>query len=504
MALYFLINVAVSLSILALLKFGNGTNKVNYYISCLGLLAWFIPYTWIASLLPNEVLVEPIIISQSFDTTTAPIPAVKASGFSLEQFVIYLAIAALLIGIALFFKQIVKAKAFNHSILHHSSFRFRQDLSEQYQVQVYSSDNAPSGMLLGFLSPKVVIASSLPAQQLKLIISHEKTHLMRHDNYRLLVLEGIASLFWWNPLVRALIDKNKFLIEAICDETTSAQYGLNKYVEDFAALILHNHKANNPLFYSTATSNKHNNMSRLKLLKENRKMTLKGKLVYTLTLSSILSAMVWNTFAVASASNTSMLNKDVPKVSVSNKKQLIAALEKMAGNQASFYSDTSVLVVNGEQQNKTFINNLSLNDIGSINVKTGTITEFQITTNEPNNKATQGVLVNFDLQIKDRSDKDMEREVLANASMWVDFSQKASFKVNDDFKFNFKVSDLGGEQAFFDMEIVEVSGASEEVVSSPKMQMIFSQEGMIEIDNFETSPHAYAIKLKAERVVKPE
>jgi len=505
MELYLLINISVSAIILALLRYGNGTNLVNYYISIFGILIWFVPYSFIASFIPNEVLLEPVILTQTIETYTETVYTPELNSFNIAQLIDYLAIVAIFLGFSLFIKQIIKARALQNSILNHRSFSFQKGLSEKYQAQVYSSENAPSGILLGLRSPKIVIASSIQeAHQLNLIISHEKTHLKRHDNYRLIVLEFVECLFWWNPLVRALAQKNKFFIEAICDEQTSKKYGLHKYIEDFASLILRNHKVSNFILNSTATSNKSNNMSRLILLKENRVMTLKRKLIYTLTLGSAISAMIWNTFAIASGNDKTVLNENVPKISVNDNKQLIETLEKFAGNKASFSSENTILIVNGKKKSKDFLNYLTLQDISSINVQTGEITEFQITTNKQSNESNQGALVNFDLKVKDRSNKEEENLLSSKMSMWVDFDKKASFKISDNFKFSFKVSDLGEEQAFFDMEIVEVSNSGEKVVSNPKLQTSFTQEAMIEIDNFQVSPHAYAIKFTPEKASRPQ
>jgi len=84
------------------------------------------------------------------------------------------------------------------------------------------------------------------------------------------------------------------------------------------------------------------------------------------------------TLAILSASNS--IAHEVPKVEVSNNKQLIETLEKFAGNKVSFNDKNLILVVDGVKKNKDYINSLTISDIKSVNVKTGTQTEFQIST----------------------------------------------------------------------------------------------------------------------------
>jgi hypothetical protein len=116
------------------------------------------------------------------------------------------------------------------------------------------------------------------------------------------LLEIVECLFWWNPLVRKLISINRFFIEVRCDENTSKEYGYNNYINDLASLILlkdHNEPSN---LVCTATSNNKNNIHRIKLLQEKRRMTLSKKLTYTLTLCITLISMSWNTLATATHS----------------------------------------------------------------------------------------------------------------------------------------------------------------------------------------------------------
>lgn len=232
MEIYLMINITISLVILALLKHGNGTNIIHYYLSSFGFLIWFIPYSLIAKIAPNEVLVEPIILSQSVTKYTGSLIPINYNKFNNETLIYPAALLLVLVGITLFFRQIFKASVFSRQILSDSSLMFHKQLTNEYQIPVYSASNVPSGMLLGFRSPKIIFSDLITdSKQIKLVLCHEKKHFERKDNYRLVFLAFVECLFWWNPLVRELVNKNRFYIEALCDESASQEFGLNEYTE---------------------------------------------------------------------------------------------------------------------------------------------------------------------------------------------------------------------------------------------------------------------------------
>jgi hypothetical protein len=86
------------------------------------------------------------------------------------------------------------------------------------------------------------------------------------------------------------------------------------------------------------------------------------------------------TLIIAILFTTSLLSNEVPSVEVDNHKQMIETLEKLTGNKISFEDDNLVLVVDGVKKDKSFISSLSISDIKSVNIKSGTQTELRILT----------------------------------------------------------------------------------------------------------------------------
>lgn len=429
---YFYINSVISLVVLALIRYGKGSNTANYYLSACAILTWFIPYQYLAQLIPAKALAEPIIVSVSQAYSVIPAVSSAQLDITLERWLMWLFCALLSAGVVLFAFRLAQSFRWKDQILSNNSLTHQGELSGKHQLPIYSVNQAENGFILGIINPVIVVsASMLSTPHLNLILAHEKQHIKSYDNARLLILMLCESLFWWNPIVRKLVSVNRFLIEARCDETTSKSYGVSHYINDLSALVLTNHHHKKSRLVCSVMSNNQNNLTRIKLLKEDRKMTVKKKLMYMLVALSTLTMISWHTIATAK-NNESSQNQDV-------------AEQKM------------------------------------------------------------GAMLHFDARVKYRIPEDTFEQVTdTNVIMWANFDKKVSFIINDRFKFNYKVKDLADDLASIEMEIVEMDGTNEIVVSKPKLTVKYSQEAMIEIDNGQVSPHAYAIKFTPFKAVQPE
>jgi beta-lactamase regulating signal transducer with metallopeptidase domain len=300
---YLYTSTVISIMALVLIKYGKGSSNANYYLSSLAIVSWFIPYSYIAEFIPKDVLLEPYVFALSPLSVSRIVSSAQTPYFAPELWFKWGLWLLMCIGIFVFINRVIKFAKWNNHIRNNSSLTLLTQLSEKYQLPIYSAINVPSGLLLGIVNPVIIISKSITdPKHIALIVAHEKQHLVNNDNVRLVLLEIVECLFWWNPLVRKLISINRFFIEVRCDENTSKEYGYNNYINDLASLILlkdHNEPSN---LVCTATSNNKNNIHRIKLLQEKRRMTLSKKLTYTLTLCITLISMSWNTLATATHS----------------------------------------------------------------------------------------------------------------------------------------------------------------------------------------------------------
>lgn len=455
---YFIVNTLISIAIITLITYGQGTHRANYWLTWLGMGSWFIPYSVIGNWLSARELAEPVILSSELGRTVSS--AIQIMPKSLEfAFWLQLSLSVVcIVGMCLFARQWLDSYFWQRMLITSNTCKLQEHLTNQHQVPIYAADNVPSGMLIGWLSPKIIIANTLltcvDKSLIELIICHEKTHLMRKDNWRLLLLSFVSCLFWWNPLVRKLVTKNKFYMELRCDQSTSLgfnnRYGKKAYVEGLAALVLAGQRtfsqaaSINTLPTNTAPANamvssvvatQNENIARIKLLNQTRKITMTSKLAYAFITSMLLSMMALTVATTATATTlaTVMTNHDV-------------RVSEQAGD--------------------------------------------------------MGAEVEFNITVNDRSDPDHDNEYRYRVVLWTDFNQKSSIKVGDNFEFPFSIEDLG-DNAKVNMEIVEYFGANK-TVAKPVITFPYGEEGMIKISNPDVSMHSYQIKVAPVKTPMPQ
>jgi len=367
---YLYISTAISFIVLTLVKYGKGTSNANYYLSSLAIISWFIPYSYMAELTPKEILVGPVVIAFSQVSTASVLSNEQNIYFDIELWLKYGLWALISIGVLLLINRIIRFVKWNNQVKNDSSLSLMSGLSSKYQLPIYSLNKVSSGLLLGIFNPVIIISKLITdPKHIELIVAHEKQHLANNDNLRLMLLEVAECLFWWNPFVRKLINTNRFFIEARCDESASKEYGHNEYIEGLASLILlklHDKPSN---LVCTATSTNKNNIARIKLLKEKRKMTFRKKLIYTLIALTTVTTMSWNTLATA-------INSELIQQTKVEQKQLGALVEfdatimkKNIGNIEDTYQNKILLWVNFDKKatikiGESFTVNFKAKDMG--------------------------------------------------------------------------------------------------------------------------------------------
>lgn len=308
---YLYINAAISLVVLIIIKYAKGSNNANYYLSLMALVSWLIPYPLLAEWVPSQLLVEPLNLSTSADIQSSSTTHITNHTYNLMHWFETVFTMLMGVGFVLFIRQVFMFIKWKNRVVNHSSFTFLSELSAQYQVPIYSVEQAPSGFILGFLKPIIVISSQLRKTNFSsLAITHERQHIKNQDNLKLVFLRFCESLFWWNPFVRHLAASNHFHIETRCDQKASKIYGEARYISDLSALIL----SLNPIEYPIATcsviSTTKVNIARIKQLTVNKKMTFMKTMTYIIVAIATTAILTWNTLATANIQETSMASND--------------------------------------------------------------------------------------------------------------------------------------------------------------------------------------------------
>ncbi|WP_051594024.1 M56 family metallopeptidase [Butyrivibrio sp. AE3003] len=117
--------------------------------------------------------------------------------------------------------------------------RKRVSVSVKIDSKVYECDDISDSFILGTISPKVYIPSSLPEGAREYILKHEFAHLSRYDYLWKPLGFLILSVYWFNPLcwiAYILLCKD---IEYACDEKVTKNIEKDKKAE-YCRILLEN------------------------------------------------------------------------------------------------------------------------------------------------------------------------------------------------------------------------------------------------------------------------
>jgi bla regulator protein BlaR1 len=95
------------------------------------------------------------------------------------------------------------------------------------KVTVWLSEQCSSPMVLGLITPKIVLPTALfhklNSQQIIHVVLHEQAHIDRLDLIAKAIQEIIAITFWWSPIMRPLNKQLHLARELACDMRAADQ-----------------------------------------------------------------------------------------------------------------------------------------------------------------------------------------------------------------------------------------------------------------------------------------
>lgn len=309
---YILINLLFSISTLLIHRYCNLSAKVAVPLLFAVLISWCIPYdllvNWISNLNANNSFM--ILSTQTSKTIASANSYIYDHSLSLSDYLYFL----LVIGALTAAYKALKFILWSNSI---RSICVKDEvLSENFRHPIYRTAQQNPGLLVGFLNPIILIDKDLNERDLlSVTINHELTHIAYRDHILVFTSGLISYLFFWNPLVRKLVQQTKFTIEQRCDEKTALKLGTNEYLMGLAQLIKHYQKPESFAFNTTLFNSKNQGIIRLIYLKENKMLTkLQRSIIAIITL---ISSMITSTLVLAQVAQTG--NVQLPRQGVALK-----------------------------------------------------------------------------------------------------------------------------------------------------------------------------------------
>jgi Zn-dependent protease with chaperone function len=104
----------------------------------------------------------------------------------------------------------------------------RLGITGDQDVHIFSSSQ-PMAFTMGFLKPKVFLAtgllSLLDKHEIKAVIYHELQHKKSADPLKMFILSLCASVFWYIPLLKWMLNQYKIAREIVADQYAIDQMG---------------------------------------------------------------------------------------------------------------------------------------------------------------------------------------------------------------------------------------------------------------------------------------
>lgn len=117
--------------------------------------------------------------------------------------------------------------------------RMRERLAESVMIRpgVWACDRINTPFIFGLGNPKLYVPSFLEGEDLEYVISHEREHIRRHDQWWKPAAFVVLTLHWFNPFVWAAYFAFGRDVELACDEASTCWRGYEERKAYANALI---------------------------------------------------------------------------------------------------------------------------------------------------------------------------------------------------------------------------------------------------------------------------
>ncbi len=246
------VSVAVSISLAVLLSIPQ--KYLDRYLPRSRNLLWMI--LSIRLLLPFQPSFRPVTLRfvAPYHLTSLP-PEIRMTNLSLIQILtviwVFGAILYLLIHLTLykrFERRMERGRAFSSlspaqsRLVKETFYEVKYALGIYDPISLWISSEASGPMLLGFFHPKVVVPDCpMNKKNLEMVFRHELMHHRRHDSWYRLVLLGTSALHWFNPLVYLMAHRAAQDLESSCDRSVVSGQ-TPEFVREYAQALLNTAK----------------------------------------------------------------------------------------------------------------------------------------------------------------------------------------------------------------------------------------------------------------------
>ena len=497
MSLFLISNLVISLLAISHNKLVKTSINARLWASGFAFISWIIPFSFLRDLFPKQVTVSlNWIIPQSFETIETNITQqdIFFLNFSISKLLIF----ATSIGLILFLVRLFKHIKWQNSLRKDQSVN---PVMHYKGIPVYASCKINNALLLGYKNPSIWINSQLlQSSSLTIILEHEATHKYYSDNYWLILIELVRSLYWWNPIVRFICNHLTELLEARCDHHASLNFSKNQYQQQLARLMLSTQVDNN-LPFCGAVISKNPDVRRLQYLSEKPNMNIFAKINFSLlTLVAIaLLTIPISSFSIQAKNNPEKTNGQ-KTFSINFQKIPMSALTQII---APLYS-VDKTVVEPSLQSVIFSNlrgeNINLKDLSKltninwqikvgkllVNRRSGDIVTKVLSDTEYQKAMNQiGVLLKFDIKhvylVEGAMVEGTEHTWRKKMAIWSNFDTPFTVAINDQREMLFTLKD-NDDSVLISSSIYQLNNdGTKKLIASPRVMTFYNNKAVIQL-----------------------
>ena len=124
-----------------------------------------------------------------------------------------------------------------YSIISYMKLRKKVICSYCVKDNIYCTDDIETPFVFGIIRPRIYISSLIKQEDLRYVLEHEQTHILRNDHLKKMATYVISMIHWFNPMVWVAFYCFGKDMEMSCDEETVWRIGMENK-QDYAHVLL--------------------------------------------------------------------------------------------------------------------------------------------------------------------------------------------------------------------------------------------------------------------------
>ena len=167
--------------------------------------------------------------------------------------------------------------------------------AEHVSGNIYCSYKVSSPFVFGIIRPRIYMPKDLPEEDYSFLLSHEQTHIRRHDLIYKVIWISLLSVHWFNPLVWIAYRLFERDMEMSCDEEVIKRIDKESRADYCSSLVNFARLSNQPMSVIMPVNfGKNDVKARIESIMKYRKLTKKASAAAILTFALAATGCIFS------------------------------------------------------------------------------------------------------------------------------------------------------------------------------------------------------------------